>query len=567
MERMYNIGVSKRYLAKTKFMKKFDYLIIVLTLLVFFVMNRIIPFYGDDIIFSFLRNPEQANVQGVIDKVFAKGGLARVWCVFFNVMFASFWGNMAFDIANTVALGVSLYVFGKVILPKHTNRILGWGVFLLLFFSLTTAKDTLFYWGAGGCFYIIPLVLVYLFLYWFKFVYDDNKHDSILYCLIVLLGSFVLNLHHEMYVCIMLGTFFVYALINWKKDKNLRRPIIWMFFIGTCLAFAYLLFAGDAMGRVARTGTGLTALVRNIVKSMIDVRIVLLLLVILSFSAIKQKKQVVDFMKINFYWFVALLCALVPPVIAGTGGRALFALEVIAAIILVKWIYFVQWDTQKISFQVGIGLLVIFYGIQMAFALDYHKKWTIFETAMQRFIHQDGTTVVAEDYKGIQSRWTLNLDQTFTDHWFVYGYESQKSVWRHMPNRKVVVIPASVLNTIKLGTVFRKENLIAGDAGFYHIPNTDYFIRKYDSNVAKRINEGLLMVDNTCILGGKQVFNVKLVHIKEQLAKRNVINISDNPNMGYIFIYNKETKIPLTEVTNISFVEPKKENKWMQISF
>lgn len=144
-------------------MKKLDYLIIAVVLLIFFVMNRIIPFYGDDICFSFLTNPEQANWQGVLNKVFVPGGLARAWCVFFNVMFSGFLGNMAFDIVNTIAFGVSLFLFGKIILPKNSNRLLGWGVFLPLLFSLTTAKDTLFYWGAGGCFYIMPLVLVYLF--------------------------------------------------------------------------------------------------------------------------------------------------------------------------------------------------------------------------------------------------------------------------------------------------------------------------------------------------------------------------------------------------------------------
>lgn len=548
-------------------MKKIDYLIIGLALLVFFVMNRIVPFYGDDIMFSFVRNPGQANFHGVIDKVFVIGGLARVWCVFFNVMFAGFWGNMAFDIVNTLALGVSLYVFGRVILPRGTNRILGWSVFLLLLFSLTTAKDTLFYWGAGGCFYIIPLVLVYVFLYWFKATYDCSKHDSFIYGVAVLLGSFVLNLHHEMYVCIMLGTFFVYALMNWKQDKNLQRPVVWMFFAGACLAFAYLIFAGNSMNRAAGTGTGITALARNVVKAIVDVRIALLLLLVLAFYTIRHKKVVIDFLRINFYWVVALVCALVPPVVAGTGGRALFALEVIAAILLVKWIYFVQWNKKKYSLRVGVALLVVFSVTQAALAFDYHKKWGIFESAMQRFIHQKGTTVIAEDYKGFQSKWTLNLDQTFTDHWFLYGYELQKSVQRQMPNRKVVVVPTSLLDAVNSGEVFRKENLVAGNAGFYHIPNSDYFIRKYDANVAKKINEGLLMVDNTCSLGGRKVFDVKLVHVKEQLAKRNVINISDDPKFGYIFIYNKETAIPLTEVTNISFSDSKNDNKWMQLSF
>ena len=549
-------------------MKKLDYLIIVLVLVIFFVMNRIIPFYGDDIMFSFLTNPEQANWQGVLNKVFVPGGLARVWCVFFNVMFSGFWGNMAFDIVNTIAFGVSLFLFGKIILPNNSNRLLGWGVFLPLLFSLTTAKDTLFYWGAGGCFYIIPLMLVYLFLYWFKTIYKDKKHDSFIYCCIVLIGAFVLNLHHEMYVCIMLGSFFVYAVLNWKRDMNLRRPIVWMFFIGTFFALAYLVFAGNTLGRAAGTGTGITALVRNIVKSMVDVHIAFLLLIILAVSAIKNKRIVVGFLKNNFYWFVALMCAFVPPVIAGTGGRALFALEVIALILLVKWIYFAQWDKFRYSRTIGIVLLIMFYSVQIVFAIDYHKKWTIFESAMQRFISQDSTTVVADDYKGINTKWTLDLKQTFTDHWFVYGYELQKSVWRHKPNKKVVVIPTSLLTAVESGNVFRKENLVAGDAEFYHIPETDYFIRKYDARIAQKIADGLLTVDNSCIIGSKQIFMVRLIHIKKQMAKRNVINISDNFNIGgYIFLYNKETKIPATDVTRIYFSNPNNDNKWMQLNF
>ena len=127
---------------------------------------------------------------------------------------------------------------------------------------------------------------------------------------------------------------------------------------------------------------------------------------------------------------------------------------------------------------------------------------------MQRFISQDGTTVVADDYKGINTKWTLDLKQTFTDHWFVYGYELQKSVWRHKTNKKVVVIPYSLLKAVESGKVFRKENLVAGDAEFYHIPEGDYFIRKYDARIAQKIADGLLTVDNSCIIGSKCIYYI-----------------------------------------------------------
>ena len=61
---------------------------------------------------------------------------------------------------------------------------------------------------------------------------------------------------------------------------------------------------------------------------------------------------------------------------------------------------------------------------------------------------------------------------------------------------------------------------------------------------------------------------VRLIHIKKQMAKRNVINISDNFNIGgYIFLYNKETKIPATDVTRIYFSNLNNDNKWMQLNF
>ena len=132
----------------------------------------------------------------------------------------------------------------------------------------------------------------------------------------------------------------------------------------------------------------------------------------------------------------------------------------------------------------------------------------------------------------------------------------------------VVVIPYSLLKAVESGNVFRKENLVAGDAEFYHIPETDYFIRKYDARIAQKIADGLLTVDNSCIIGSKQIFMVRLIHIKKQMAKRNVINISDNFNIGgYIFLYNKETKIPATDVTRIYFSNPNNDNKWMQLNF
>lgn len=550
-------------------MKRQDYFIIAATLLVYFIMNRIIPLYGDDIMFSMIGDRKVDTMSDVMTKVFAPGGLARVWCVFLNVMFSSFWGSLAFDIVNTLAFGVSLFIFGKYILPPgdYESRLVGWGAFLIMLFSLCTAKDTLFYWGAGGCFYIIPLVLVYVFLYWFGKVYHSPKNDNVWTAILVLVGAFVLNLHHEMYVCVLLGTFFVYALLNWQKDPNLRRPVVWMFFAGGLLAFAYLVFYGNTLGRAGKTGFGITGIASHLVKSLIDVRITLLLAIILGIDAVKHKQKVKRFLSVNLYWMVSLACGLLPAIAAGQGGRALFISEVIGAILLVKWIYTIEWHHGKVI--TGGVLLSIFFLSQIVFTWDYYKKWGIFEDAMQRFIaNPKSNVVVADDYKGIETPWTLKLNQTFTDHWFVYGYELLKRLKWGTDEEKVVVVPRSLLKAINKGEVFKDENRVTGNAGFYHLLGTDYFVSKCSDKEKNLIKEGLLMVDNTCRMKGRILFKVRLIHIKQQLAKRNVVNIVDDPAVGkFVFIYNKETSIPFTKVTNISFAKPNENNQWMQLSF
>lgn len=550
-------------------MKKQDYLIISATLLIYFIMNRIIPLYGDDIMFSMIGDQKVTTMSDVITKVFSPGGLARVWCVFLNVMFASFWGSLAFDIVNTLAFGVSLFVFGKYIMPPgdYKTRLVGWSTFLIMIFSLCTAKDTLFYWGAGGCFYIIPLVLVMSFLFWFGKVYQSPEKDNAWKGILALIGAFVLNLHHEMYICVLLGTFLVYVLLNCRKDKNLKRPIIWMFFAGCLLAFVYLVFGGNTLTRAGKTGFSITGVASHLVKSLIDVRITLLLAVLVGIDAIKHKQRVKTFLSSNLYWFVALGCGILPAIVAGQGGRALFVSEVIAAILVVKWLCFIPWHRGKTA--TGWVMLAIFFLSQIAFTWDYYKKWGIFENAMQRFIRNPASNVVvADDYKGIETPWTLKLSQTFTDHWFVYGYELQKRLKWGEQEEKVVVVPRSLLVAIKKGKVFKAENRIAGDAEFYHLPGTDYFVSRRGEKEIRLIKEGLLSVNNTCLIGRRKLFEVRLTHIKEQLKKRNVVNIVDDSEIGrFVFIYNKETSIPFTKVTNISFAKQNTNNPWMQLSF
>jgi hypothetical protein len=165
--------------------------------------------------------------------------------------------------------------------------------------------------------------------------------------------------------------------------------------------------------------------------------------------------------------------------------------------------------------------------------------------------------------------YTLNLNRCFSEYWFVHGYENLKDYKsRFKTDSKMKAIPLSLLDMIRKSEIYNANNLIKGNAKFYHtvINGNDYYVKKYDKLSDNAIVSGKLQIKNTCHkLFGKSLYNVFITFTSEQYKLRNVVNIVVDKRIGsFIFINNNETKIPFSDVTEINFVD-KGINKWMKL--
>lgn len=538
----------------------------------FFAFNRVVPFFGDDLRFAFFNDKPLSSLFGCWQAATSPSSLLRVWCVFLSSAFASLWGELSFDVVNTLAFLGVLVVFWRFVMPRGMafgRSLLGWGVFLVAFFSLSTSKDCLFYWAAGGCFYIIPLVFVGVEVALFLFVYRRRSLNSPLLAVVLLVVSFLLSLHHEMYIAALLGVFLYSAAKSIKlrrgESEFLRRKILWAFFFGTLFAMLVIVFWGDFFQRATLHGSGMTAFLSNTVRTLLDIRAGYVLLVILGASYLRNRRLTRAFLKANDLWLIALFCGFIAAWTGGTGGRSLFLMEVVSAVLLVRWVYFFGLDTLKYGVALGSLLVVAFFMVEVCFFVDYKRKWQIVDAAAEEYLSAKENVVIFSDYKGISSPWTLSLPVFLTEYWNTAGWTLQKEMRLGAAVKKPLFLPRSVFGAIKSGKAYAADRLVQGNGRFFKVPDTPYYVARYDEALAKGILSGRLSVRNEMKFLGKRLF-VNFCFLPEQLLLRNQTSIVHSPKYGdFIVFSNVETRVPLFSVSQIYIAEKHEARQWMTL--
>ena len=247
-------------------------LIFFVTLLLFYVMNTLVPFFSDDLSSLYVEGQHIAGVSDYFaalryDYLHINGRLLIDGAVLLVVLL----GESVFDVVNTLlfALATGLFFRQIGVGGNAFRKAFFLTLTLLGFLSLSTGVDSLFYWAAGASNYVWALIPTLLFLA----LMNKRRWLQGRAPVVLLMVGMLLSAYNEMYsfpVCAAYLTYFVF------HRQELSRPQLFLLsgFVVGSLAMA---LAPGNFSRQAFYTVGLGVLPR-LVKILYSLRLSYILL-------------------------------------------------------------------------------------------------------------------------------------------------------------------------------------------------------------------------------------------------------------------------------------------------
>lgn len=234
-------------------MKKIDYVILLMFILMFYVMNIIVPFYGDDyaVAYSMYNDRLITNVADLLRSTFVSWHNlnGRFFCNLFMMAFPTLIGDVIFNILNTIVFTISLCLMIKLVVPKFNhNSICPIAIILCGFYVIMLENGSLFFWGAGSANYLWSMAMSLGFLVILQYLQNKKTRMTIEINILILFSSFFLGLQHEMFVIPMSFSLLVFYAFN----RNLLNKNLLFAFAGVGVA-SLIVFASP--GNFNRIGS------------------------------------------------------------------------------------------------------------------------------------------------------------------------------------------------------------------------------------------------------------------------------------------------------------------------
>lgn len=473
-------------------------LILMASLSLFYIMNAIIPFFGDDIAFCYSMSTGDKIIslsdllESVYQSYFVFNG--RMLCTMLMQSFVAFFGEDLFNVLNSAVFGVVIWLLVRIGLYNKDvfHHMAGWVIVIICLFSLSTSADSLFYWGAGAGSYLWPLVFVLIFVSICK---ECEDKVATKYSFFYFFAGFILSLHHEVYVLPLSIAYFIYYAFNYNK---ITKPLFYLL-SGLFLATLFVVFSPGTLQRLAsRTGETTLSLIdicRRFVGVIIGLRIFYLFLIVLIYKLIKRRKEAVTFLKENRLFIIIVFAGMLPALISSGTGRTLVTTEIFSIILLVR-ILNCHDETTKMK-TVFLSLFSLFICYYSCVCYESDRKWEEYRNVVSRYMESSSDVVVVDDgFEGMSltAPYVVDLDRLLRSYFTADRLAKLKAESLGKDSVRILtILPQSVLSRIKENERFFIDgNKVAGRNCFYTTDDIPYYVMKYDSVTAERIKEGHL---------------------------------------------------------------------------
>lgn len=371
-------------------LRKTDYLFLFIVLIGFYILYRFSLFTLDDYYYSFI-GVWSDGVNGEYEPVNSLGDAIKS-----NIYDYIHW-NGRFIIHT-----ITSYFCG--VLGVDIFRILNSIIFSLLIAGLIKLIRSEFGYNKTDKYIILFLLIIfmpipgYIFLghiagvtnylwtscaiVYFIILYNKTKENNdynVCICILLLLTGIIIGSLQESFTIGISGALFIYYCYNIKK---FRGSVVWLvigFWIGTCI----VTFApGNFLRLLDSTSTNSSSVLIKHVSQFAHLFFDSKLLPILTLSTIvlyiKNKHFIIEFLKMNMFYILAILFNSIIIIVVYTDKRQLTSIELFSMILLIKIIYsklFVFFNNKSliINYIIMIILAFLYIPIYKNRKINYNK--------------------------------------------------------------------------------------------------------------------------------------------------------------------------------------------------
>lgn len=455
----------------------------------FFLQNRIVPFFSDDI--GWIGSVSGESVIGrfkdfVSDQQnmwLTQNGRAAnnfVW------QLTICGGELCYDIFISLTFLAVIFLIGQIAGINNCKRSVFLWV-LIPFFLLYLSPDhsSNFYWAGGGCHYLWPCFLSLLFLIMLK---RNQRKESLSNFIPLILLSFFAGWSHEIFalpISLSLFCLSLYSIINKNSDKPKKKQwlMIFAYWLGTLL----IVVSPGTRNRIGGTMNGaeipfLQAIAAKLVTSFKIFRYGRCfygILFIVIYSYLLKTEAFKSFVRNNAFWFIALLGNVGIVVILGVGGRAVWGVEVFSFILILRWLDGITIRQRMLLNRIGIFLSILLVVHQAILLKPFKESWQTYDNVVEQ-TKQAG-------FRGTARMEDWQSSNPLIDSFVAHPYAMMmQDIWMRVPLR-CNVCKSEVYDAL---TIFEdkecsdKVSNIGGD-----------FITLYDDSKVESIREGRISIE------------------------------------------------------------------------
>ncbi len=324
---------------------------------IFFALNHAVPFYADDYVWTGTM-PEGSLWTLIVTRLqtldFLPTSCGRLTCHLACQLLIPF-GEMWFDCINAVMLLAAMLLTRKLCFRRLKDTALACLLIILAYFYFPPSAETLFYWGSGSANYLLPLLLVLLFLCGMRTLEQDEAGRETSQCGktgrvrfgLLCLTALAAGWSHEIFslpiACAIVGC----AVLRRKRKPGRRQAIACGAFL---LGSACLVLSPRSLGRLLSQegGASLTlgALTTHLLQGFKMFRdgkwiyVILALLILSRFRHLGLR----NFVKDNLFYSLCLVASVLMIAVLGHGGRAVWGIEVFSFLLVFR---FVDWSFDR----------------------------------------------------------------------------------------------------------------------------------------------------------------------------------------------------------------------------
>lgn len=450
----------------------------------FFIQNRFVPFFSDDI--EWIGSLDTTGFGVGIKDFFldqanmwlTQNGRAvnhAIWQLTING------GELFYDIFITLTLAGVLLMFCNVLLKDNAKKsIVPWVLMLITMFYLSPDHSTNFYWAGGGCHYLWPCLLTLLYI---KILSNSREKLYQWYYYIQLcFFSFLAGWTHEIFalpISFSLFCFLVYEICKGRTEKISLQQ--WGFIVAYWIGALLIVVSPGTRTRIGGTMGGadmplLQALAAKIVTSFKIFRYgrcFYLLVALLCYIWLSKKESFKQYVQSNAFFFLSLLGSLGIVVILGVGGRAVWGVEVFSLILILRWINDEINSSKKNQLYERIGLVIAVLIIvhQAVLINPFHDSWKTYNdvVAQTKSVGFSGTARM-EDW---------HSDNILINSFVAHPYDMMmEDMWMRMP-LKCNVCNAETYDQLSNTSFYIDSITVANICGDFVIP----FSETVDSDI------------------------------------------------------------------------------------